>query len=192
MSNPIEITDSVVLSKIYLIRGKKVMVDKDLAEMYSVETKVLNQSVKRNIKRFPQDFMFQLTDSEFENWKSQIVTSNSVKMGMRKRPFVFTEQGVSMLSSVLKSDTAIEVNIQIIRIFTRIREVLLTHKDVMLKMEQLEKKLLKQNENVNKHEQEIQAIFEALKHLFNHSAGQRKTIGFRTEGNEENKKENLF
>lgn len=84
MSNPIEITDSVVLSKIYLIRGKKVMVDKDLAEMYGVETKVLNQSVKRNIKRFPQDFMFQLTDSEFENWKSQIVTSNSVKMGMRK------------------------------------------------------------------------------------------------------------
>lgn len=84
MSNPIENTDSVVLSKIYLIRGKKVMVDKDLAEMYGVETKVLNQSVKRNIKRFPDDFMFQLTDSEFENWKSQFVTSNSVKMGMRK------------------------------------------------------------------------------------------------------------
>ncbi len=84
MSNPIEITDSVVLSKIYLIRGKKVMVDKDLAEMYGVETKVLNQSVKRNIKRFPEDFMFQLTDEEFENWKSQIVTSNSVKMGMRE------------------------------------------------------------------------------------------------------------
>lgn len=192
MSNPIEITDSVVLSKIYLIRGKKVMVDKDLADMYGVETKRLNEQVKRNIKRFPGDFMFQLNNEEFENWKSQIATSNSQKMGIRKRPFVFTELGVSMLSSVLKSETAIEVNIQIVRIFTRIREVLVTHKDLLLMMEQLEKKLLSQNENVNKHEQEIQAIFEALKHLFNHSAGQRKTIGFRTEGKEENRKENLF
>jgi hypothetical protein len=167
MSNPIEITDEIVLSKIYHIRGKKVMVDKDLAEMYGVETKVLNQSVKRNAKRFPEDFMFQLSNDEFENWKSQFVTSNSVKMGMRKRPFVFTDQGVSMLSSVLKSDTAIEVNIQIIRIFTRIREVLLTHKDVLFKMEQLEKKILKQNKKVSKHEQEIQVIFDALKHLLN-------------------------
>jgi hypothetical protein len=88
MSNPIEITDSVVLSKIYLIRGKKVMVDKDLAEMYGVETKRLNEQVKRNIKRFPGDFMFQLNLDEFENWKSQFATSNSVKMGMRKKPFL--------------------------------------------------------------------------------------------------------
>jgi hypothetical protein len=179
MSNPIEITDSVVLSKIYLIRGKKVMVDKDLAEMYGVETKRLNEQVKRNIKRFPGDFMFQLNLDEFENWKSQFATSNSVKMGIRKRPYVFTELGVSMLSSVLKSETAIEVNIQIVRIFTRIREVLVTHKDLLLKMENLEKKLLSQNEHVSKHEQVIQAIFDALKHLFNHSAGERKTIGFR-------------
>jgi hypothetical protein len=88
MSNPVEITDSVVLSKIYLIRGKKVMVDKDLAEMYGVETKRLNEQVKRNIKRFPGDFMFQLNLDEFENWKSQFATSNSVKMGMRKKPFL--------------------------------------------------------------------------------------------------------
>ncbi|MCF8253139.1 MAG: ORF6N domain-containing protein [Bacteroidia bacterium] len=180
MSNPIEITDEIVLSKIYHIRGKKVMVDRDLAEMYGVETKVLNQSVKRNTKRFPEDFMFQLSNDEFENWKSQFVTSNSVKMGMRKRPFVFTEQGVSMLSSVLKSDTAIEVNIQIIRIFTRIREVLLTHKDVLFKMEQLEKKLLKQNKKVSKHEQEIQVIFDALKHLLNPPVEPRKAIGFKS------------
>jgi hypothetical protein len=88
MSNPVEITDSVVLSKIYLIRGKKVMVDKDLAEMYGVETKRLNEQVKRNIKRFPGDFMFQLNLDEFEIWKSQFATSNSVKMGMRKKPFL--------------------------------------------------------------------------------------------------------
>jgi hypothetical protein len=88
MSNPVEITDSVVLSKIYLIRGKKVMVDKDLAEMYGVETKRLNEQVKRNIKRFPGDFMFQLNLDEFENWKSQFATTNSVKMGMRKKPFL--------------------------------------------------------------------------------------------------------
>ena len=179
MSNPIEITDTIVLSKIYLIRGKKVMIDRDLAEMYGVETKRLNEQVKRNIKRFPSDFMFQLNPEEFENWKSQFATSNSQKMGFRKRPYVFTELGVSMLSSVLKSETAIEVNIQIVRIFTQIREVLITHKDVLLKMEQLEKTLLKQNKKVSKHEQEIQVIFEALKHLLNPPAEPRKAIGFK-------------
>ena len=125
--------------------------------------------------------MFQLTDVEFENWKSQFATSNSEKMGFRKKPFVFTELGVSMLSSVLKSETAIEVNIQIVRIFTRIREVFVTHKDVLLKMEQLEKKLLKQNTKVRKHEQEIQMIFDALKHLLDPPKVPRKRIGFKPE-----------
>lgn len=131
------------------------MLDRDLADMYGVETRRLNEQVKRNEKRFPSDFMFQLTFQELENWKSQNATSNKEKMGLRKLPFAFTEQGVAMLSSVLNSETAIEVNIQIIRIFTRIREVLLTQKDVLLKMEQLEVTILRQNEKTDKNEEEI-------------------------------------
>src|SRR5690242_6669714 len=109
------LADETIISKIYLIRRKKVMLDRDLAEMYGVETKALNQAVKRNRSRFPEDFMFQMTASELADWKSQIVTSNVEKMGLRKQPYVFTELGVAMLSSVLKSETAISVNIQIIR-----------------------------------------------------------------------------
>lgn len=110
-----------------------------LAELYGVETRSLNQAVRRNMERFPEDFMFHLNEEEFENWKSQIVISNSEIMGLRKRPFAFTEQGVAMLSSVLNSSTAIKVNIQIIRIFTKMREMLLTNKDVLLKLEKLER-----------------------------------------------------
>ena len=113
------LTEEKVISKIYLIRDKKVMLDRDLAEMYGVETRVLNQSVKRNSKRFPEDFMFQLTEEESENLISQFVISSHG--GLRKLPYAFTEQGVAMLSSVLHSDTAIEVNISIIRIFSKIR-----------------------------------------------------------------------
>ncbi len=112
----IAILDAAVINKIYHIRGKKVMLDRDLAEMYGVETRRLNEQVKRNEKRFPADFMFQLTELELEDWKSQIASSNKEKMGLRKLPNAFTEQGVAMLSSVLHSETAIEVNIQIIRI----------------------------------------------------------------------------
>jgi len=180
MSKILAITDETVINKIYHIRGKKVMLDRDLAEMYGVETRVLNQAVKRNEKRFPIDFMFQLTEKELEEWKSQIVTSNKERMGLRKLPNVFTEQGVAMLSSVLNSETAIEVNIQIIRIFTRIREVLLTHKDVLLKMEQLEKKILQQDEKTNKQEDEIQLIFNALKQLLNPPKEPRNVVGYKT------------
>jgi hypothetical protein len=175
----ITIPDDVITNKIYLIRGKKVMLDRDLADMYGVETKILNQAVKRNITRFPADFMFQMTKQELEEWRSQIVTSNSEKMGLRYPPYCFTEQGVAMLSSVLNSETAIEVNIQIIRIFSRIREVLLTHKDILLKVEQLEKKMLKQDEKMKKHEDEIQIIFKALKQLLNPPQEPRKRIGFK-------------
>jgi hypothetical protein len=140
MSKILQITDAQIEEKILLIRGQKVMMDRDLALLYGVETRVLNQSVKRNIKRFPSDFMFQLTDLEFEKWISQFVTSKSEKKGLRKLPFVFTEQGVAMISSVLKSETAIEVNIQIIRIVTRMRQLILSHKDLLLKIEQIEKK----------------------------------------------------
>lgn len=108
--------------KIYEIRGQRVMIDRDLASMYGVETRVLNQAVKRNMERFPEDFMFQLTEQEFVNWKSQIVISNSVNMGLRKRPYAFTELGVAMLSSVLSSKTAIKINMGIMRAFVAIRQ----------------------------------------------------------------------
>ena len=179
MSNAIAVSDEIVISKIYSIRGKNVMLDRDLAKMYGVETKALNQAVKRNKERFPSDFMFQMTPQELENWMSQIVTSNKEKMGIRKMPYVFTEMGVAMLSSVLKSETAVEVNIQIIRIFSRIREVLLTHNDVLLKLNQLERTILNQDEKVNKHEEEIQMIFKALKQLLNQPQEPRKKIGFK-------------
>lgn len=114
----------VIQSKIYDIRGQKVMIDRDLAEMYGVETRVLNQAVKRNIDRFPDDFMFQLTNEEMEIWKSQIVMSNSVKMGIRRNPYAFTELGVAMLSSVLNSKTAIQINMGIMRAFVAVRQML--------------------------------------------------------------------
>ena len=111
-----------ISAKIVILRGKQVMLGRDLAELYEVETKVLNQAVKRNSRRFPSDFMFQMTESEFENWRSQIVTSNADKMGLRYAPYVFTEQGIYMLATVLKSDVAIDVNIAIMRTFTKLRE----------------------------------------------------------------------
>ena len=128
------------------------VMDSDLAEMYGVETRRLYEQVKRNEKRFPDDFMFQLTEQELEDWKSQNATSNKEKMGLRKLPNVFTEQGVAMLSSVLNSETAIEVNIRIIRMFTRMREILLTNKGILLKLEQMKGKILKQDNKLNKHE----------------------------------------
>jgi hypothetical protein len=166
------IPDEVIVNKIYFIRGEKVMMDRDLAALYDVETRILNQAVKRNMKRFPKDFMFHLNEKELENWKSQIVTSNKERMGMRKMPFAFTEQGVAMLSSVLNSDRAIEVNIRIIRIFTRLRSMLLTHKDILLKLEQLEKQVTRNSEDVR-------LIFQALRQLINEPVQPRKRIGFK-------------
>src|SRR5258706_13764772 len=126
------IPDELVMNKIYIIRGQKVILDRDLAELYQVETKRLKEAVRRNIDRFPEDFMFEMTSEELENWRTQIASSNSEKMGLRHLPFCFTEQGVAMLSSVLNSETAIHVNIQIIRIFTKMRQVILEHKDILL------------------------------------------------------------
>ncbi len=148
--------DEAIINKIYIMRGKKVMVDRDLAELYGVETRVLNQAVRRNEKRFPEDFMFQMTSEEVQDWKSQIVISNTEKMGLRKPPLVFTEQGVAMLSSVLNSERAIMVNIAIIRVFTKMRELVETHKEIRQKLEQLEKKDIEQDDK-------IMLIFEYLK-----------------------------
>ena len=168
------LSDEAVINKIYLIRNQKVMIDRDLAEMYGVETRVLNQAVKRNEKRFPLDFMFQLSVEELKNWKSQFVTSK-IKMGLRKAPYAFTEQGVAMLSSVLNSDTAIEVNIQIIRVFTRIRQLLLENTEIRLEVEKIKKKLDNQDKN-------MEIVFQYLDELLEKKQEpkiDRKHIGFK-------------
>jgi hypothetical protein len=177
--NEMMIPEEVIMSKIYLIRGMKVMLDRDLAELYDVQTRILNQAVKRNEKRFPEDFMFQMSTEEMKNWKSQIVISNREKMGLRKPPLVFTEQGVAMLSSVLHSERAIMVNIQIIRVFTRIRNLLETHSDILRKLEMIEKNEIEQNKK-------IMLIFEYLRQLEQAKQQQdeqenRRRVGFRQE-----------
>ncbi len=135
MENEISILEeNSIRSKIHVIRGLQVMLDRDLAVLYLVETKVLNQAVKRNIVRFPENFMFQLNDTEFENWRSQFVTSNSDKMGLRRPPYAFTEQGVAMLSAVLKSDTAVRVSIQIMNAFVSMRHFLQNNAEIFVEL----------------------------------------------------------
>jgi len=155
--------------KILLIRGKKVMLDRDLALLYEVQTKALKQAVRRNSKRFPDDFMFELTTQEFENWRSQFVTSNKEKMGLRYKPMAFTEQGVAMLSSVLNSERAILVNIQIIRTFTKLREMLATHKDLQKKVVAME----------GKYDKQFKIVFDAIKQLLKLPEKPKKRIGYR-------------
>ena len=171
------IIEERIINKIYKIRGKKIMLDLDLAEMYAVETKQLKRQVKRNIERFPKDFMFVLTGSEYKNLRSQFGTSSWG--GTRYMPMAFTEQGVAMLSSVLNSQTAISVNIQIIRVFTKMKELLLTNKDVLLKLEQLEKKMIKQDTRLQKYDEDKKIIFEALKKLLNPPREPRPRVGFK-------------
>jgi hypothetical protein len=141
------IPDDVVINKIYFIRNQKVMLDRDLAELYSVETKRLNEQVKRNLSRFPEDFMFQLSEIEFQNLKSQFATSSWG--GIRKLPYVFTEHGVLMLSSVLNSEKAIQTNIQIMRIFTKIRQMLVDTTELRLDVETIKKKIENQGKILN-------------------------------------------
>lgn len=171
------VADEVIISKIYFIRGQKVMLDRDLAELYDVTTGNLNKAVKRNLKRFPDDFMFQLTEAAFKNLIFHFGISSWG--GTRKMPYAFTEQGVAMLSSVLNSDRAIEVNIRIIRIFTKLREMLLTHKDILLKLEKIEKELVQQGSRTTKNEEDIEMIFTALKKLLNPPNPPREPIGFK-------------
>lgn len=132
------------------------MFDRDLAELYGVETKYLKRQVKRNIIRFPEDFMFELTEQEFKEWRSQFVTSNEDKMGLRYAPYAFTEDGVAQLSTVLSNERAIKVNIQIIRLFGKMRRIMLTQKDILYKLEELER-------NGIEHDKKIELIFEYLK-----------------------------
>jgi phage regulator Rha-like protein len=171
------VPDEVVVSKILLIREKKVMIDKDLAELYNVTTKRLNEQVKRNSKRFPEDFMFQLTQEEKEEVVANCDHLKTLKYSPNL-PYVFTEHGAVMLASVLNSERAIEVNIQIIRVFNQMREALLNYKDILLKLEQLEKK-------VTAHDQNIQVIFTALKKLLNPPNPPREPIGFKRNSKKE-------
>lgn len=160
-----DISVEVVATKILFIRGKKVMLDRDLARLYGVETFNLNKAVKRNLERFPEDFMFQLTQKEHKNLIFQ--SGISSWGGTRKSPYVFTEQGVAMLSSVLRSKRAISVNVAIMRAFVKLREVLLTHKELAKKLEELERKY-------QLHESDIQAIFEVIKRLLEPPPGPPK------------------
>lgn len=163
-----------ISSSIYEVRGHKVMLDSDLARLYEVETKVLNQAVKRNVKRFPDDFMFQLTQNEWDTLRSQIVTLENDGRGKYPKylPFAFTEQGVAMLSSVLRSKRAIEVNIKIMRIFVSMRKLIATNQEILEKIEKLE------SENANQNAQ-ISIIYETIKELIEPTYKNRKRIGFR-------------
>ena len=169
----------------------QVMLDRDLAELYNVETRALNQAVRRNIDRFPEDFMFVMTEDEMNAWKSQIVMSNSIRMGMRRPPVVFTELGIAMLSSVLRSETAIQVNINIMRAFVAIRHAIGAWQGVNLKVEQLSHKvdnlnarvdeiLHEQNENNMEMAVQISALNDALDQLRAQPTTPRKQIGYKT------------
>ena len=157
----------VIERKIYIIRGQKVMLDSDLAELYNITTKVLVQAVKRNLRRFPADFMFQLTNQEVAILRSQFVTSSWG--GRRYVPYAFTEQGVAMLSSVLNSDRAVDVNIQIMRTFVKLREMIASHKDLAKRLDELEKK----------YDVQFKMVFDAIRQLMTPPEPREKKIGFR-------------
>lgn len=172
MSKKVSIPEEVMISKIYEVRGEKVMIDRDLSELYGVETKRLKEAVRRNAERFPEDFMFEMTKEEFEIWRTQFATSKSDQKGLRYAPFCFTEQGVTMLSCVLNSKRAIAVNIRIVRIFTKMRAMLITHKDLLLEMESIRKKVSGQDEK-------IELIFNYLKQFIKEQEIPREKIGYK-------------
>lgn len=171
----LQVHDEIIMNKIYLIRDQKVMLDRDLAELYGVETRVLKQAVKRNLPKFPEDFMFELNEAELKNWRSQFVSSNAEKMGLRHKPYAFTEHGVLMISSVLHSPKAVEVNIQIMRIFTKTRQMLADNTEIRLIIEELRRK----TENNTKN---IEIVFQYLDELLDkqENAVPRQQIGYNT------------
>lgn len=173
----IALPDELIEDTILLIRGKRVILDHDLAKLYGVATKVLNQAVKRNLDRFPEDFMFQLTKGETEDWehlkrsRSQIVTLNKIRgTNIKYHPYAFTEHGILMLSSVLKSQRAIQVNIQIMRTFVRLRQMLVSNETLIERLDELE-------EN---YDAKFRIVFRAIRQLMNPRVVKRKPIGFRS------------
>lgn len=169
--------NQTIADKIQIIRGQKMLLDTDLAELYGVATKILIQSIKRNSDRFPSDFMFQLRAEEWDRLRSQIVTSNTGRGGRRYAPYAFTEQGVAMLSSVLNSSHAIAVNIEIMRTFVRLREASAAHKELLMRLDQLETRA-----ELFEHETRIQIrqVFDAIRHLIATPASTKRPIGFIT------------
>ncbi len=169
------LTRDTIASKICFLRGEKVLLDSDLAVLYGVSTKVLKQTVRRNAPRFPNDFMFELTDIEFENLRSQIVTSSWG--GQRYSPFAFTEQGVAMLSGILRSQRAVETNIAIMRTFVALRKWMQSNKELASKINQLE----------NKYDQQFKVVFDAIRQLIQQESGELTPIGFRILKNDDKK-----
>ena len=169
MSNTNLIPIEKIEKAIYLIRGEKVMLDRDLAALYGVETKVLNRAVKRNLQRFPSDFMIQLTEDEADVLRCQIGTSNKGRGGRRYLPYVFTEQGVAMLSTVLNSERAVLVNIEIMRAFVKLRQMLASNAELSRRLDELESKYNKQ----------FKVVFEAIRQLMSAPVRDHKEIGFR-------------
>lgn len=167
MKNTELIPSEIIEKRIFVVRGQKILFDFYLADLYGVQTKVLIQAVKRNLDRFPEDFMFQLSKEEFGNLRSQFVTSN--RGGRRYAPFAFTEQGVAMLSSVLHSKRAIQVNIEIMRAFLRLREIIASHKELAQKLEDLEKK----------YDAQLKVVFDAIRQLMKTPEKPRREIGFK-------------
>lgn len=172
-----------IQQSIYYLRGEKVMLDEDLAGLYGVDTKVLNQAVKRNIERFPSDFMFQLTAKETERLRSQIVTSKEGRGGRRYNPYAFTEQGVAMLSSVLRSKQAVEVNIAIMRTFVHLRKIMADNSLLRSRIEMLEKK-------DSHRDAQIQRIFDVLSEMIAEEDKPKKQIGYQSEAEGDKPKQN--
>ena len=167
---PVKLSEGLIEKRIFLIRGHKVILSIDLAELYGVEPKVLNQAVKRNIERFPSDFMFQLTNQEFANLKSQIVTSSWGGL-RRAMPYAFTEHGAIMVASVLNSPRAVEISVYVVRAFVRLREYLSSHKELAQKLTELEKK-------IETHDEAIQALIDAIRQLMTPLDKPRRRIGY--------------
>lgn len=158
----------IIENRIFVLRGKKVMADRDLAKLYGIETKVLKRAVRRNITRFPDDFMFELTTVEFADWRCQFGTSNADLQGLRYKPLVFTEQGIAMLSSILSSEKAIRINIQIMRAFVYLRDMAIEHSDLRLRLDFLEKQYDKQ----------FKIVFDALRNMVADDV-KKEPIGFK-------------
>lgn len=173
MSNEL-IPLEIIQNKIYLIRSQKVMLDSDLAELYGVETKMLNRSVKRNLERFSEEFMFQLLDEELESLRCQFGTSKETKGGRRYNPYVFTEYGVVMLSSILNSKRAIAVNIQVVKVFVKLKKAVLINTEIMNKIEEIEKR-------VSGHDEKFEIVIDAIRQILNPPEEPKKQIGFRVE-----------
>lgn len=173
MNNLIQIPDEAIISRIYLIREQKVMIDRDLAELFGVETKRLKEAVRRNLNRFPSDFMFEMNARELDQWRRDHLQVSDDKLGLRYAPYCFTEQGVTMLSCILNSDIAIEMNIRIIRVFTRMRDMIQHHSDILLKLKELEEGVINNNE-------QILILFEALTQLLKKPQPAIRPIGFIT------------